>query len=141
MQSYAAYGHLYNWYAVDDARGLCPSGWSVPAIDEFHQMVDFLALSVDGNEGLVEDMLKDVIGWSSDGNGNNLSGFSAIPGGYRMPDGSYTYSGSDGSWWSASPSGSSGASLFNLSSTENDVDFHESSRRYGLSIRCIKDTE
>ena len=141
VQSYAAYGHLYNWYAVDDARGLCPSGWSVPAIDAFHQMVDFLALDVDGNEGLVEDMLKDVIGWSSDGNGNNTSGFSAIPGGYRMPNGSYTYSGSDGSWWSASPSGSSGASLFNLSSTENDVDFHESSRRYGLSIRCIKDTE
>ena len=141
VQSYAAYGHLYNWYAVDDARGLCPSGWSVPAIDEFHQMVDFLALDVDGNEGLVEDMLKDVIGWSSDGNGNNTSGFSAIPGGYRMPNGSYTYSGSDGSWWSASPSGSSGASLFNLSSTENDVDFHESSRRYGFSVRCIKDIE
>ena len=24
------YGRLYNWYAVDDTRGLCPSGWHVP---------------------------------------------------------------------------------------------------------------
>ena len=27
------YGRLYNWYAVDDARGLCPSGWHI-ASDE-----------------------------------------------------------------------------------------------------------
>lgn len=25
-----AYGRLYNWYAVNDERGLCPSGWHVP---------------------------------------------------------------------------------------------------------------
>ena len=29
------YGRLYNWYAVDDARGLCPSGWHVPTDGEF----------------------------------------------------------------------------------------------------------
>ena len=31
----ADYGRLYNWYAVDDARGLCPSGWHVPTDGEF----------------------------------------------------------------------------------------------------------
>ena len=31
----AAYGRLYNWYAVDDARGLCPSGWHVPSDAEW----------------------------------------------------------------------------------------------------------
>ncbi|MGB0150401.1 MAG: FISUMP domain-containing protein [Flavobacteriales bacterium] len=25
------YGRLYNWYAVDDARGLCPNGWHIPS--------------------------------------------------------------------------------------------------------------
>ena len=30
-----SYGRLYNWYAVDDARGLCPSGWHVPTDEEF----------------------------------------------------------------------------------------------------------
>ena len=27
------YGRLYNWFAVDDARGLCPSGWNVPTAE------------------------------------------------------------------------------------------------------------
>ena len=26
----AQYGQLYNWYAVDDERGLCPSGLASP---------------------------------------------------------------------------------------------------------------
>ena len=30
------YGRLYNWYAVDDARGLCPSGWHVPTDGEWN---------------------------------------------------------------------------------------------------------
>ena len=25
------YGRLYNWYAVNDDRGLCPEGWHVPS--------------------------------------------------------------------------------------------------------------
>lgn len=27
-----AYGKIYNWYAVDDPRGLCPEGWHVPSL-------------------------------------------------------------------------------------------------------------
>ena len=35
VSNLADYGRLYNWYAVDDARGLCPSGWHVPTDGEF----------------------------------------------------------------------------------------------------------
>ncbi len=38
----AAYGKLYNWHAVDDERGLCPAGWSVPGDDDWTQLVDYL---------------------------------------------------------------------------------------------------
>ena len=41
-QSLAEYGRLYNWYAVDDTRGLCPSGWHVPTEGEFTQLEDFI---------------------------------------------------------------------------------------------------
>jgi len=37
-----AYGKLYNYYAVYDARGLCPEGWSVPNDDEWTQLVDYV---------------------------------------------------------------------------------------------------
>ena len=39
------YGRLYNWYAVDDARGLCPSGWHVPADGEWTVMTDQLGVN------------------------------------------------------------------------------------------------
>ena len=29
------YGRLYNWYAVDNASGLCPNGWHVPTDGEW----------------------------------------------------------------------------------------------------------
>jgi len=38
----AAYGKLYNWYAVDDARGLCPEGWSVPSHDDWTQLEQYI---------------------------------------------------------------------------------------------------
>ena len=41
----ADYGRLYNWYAVDDARGLCPSGWHVPTDGEFMTLEMELGMS------------------------------------------------------------------------------------------------
>jgi hypothetical protein len=40
--SLSEYGRLYNWYAVDDARGLCPSGWQVPTDGEWTVLTDHL---------------------------------------------------------------------------------------------------
>lgn len=40
----AAYGRLYNWYAVDNAHGLIDTtnGWHVPADTEFTELTDYL---------------------------------------------------------------------------------------------------
>ena len=37
---------LYNWYAVIDARGLCPSGWHVPTDAEWTILADHLGESL-----------------------------------------------------------------------------------------------
>jgi uncharacterized protein (TIGR02145 family) len=33
------YGKLYNWYAVNDPRGLAPEGWHIPSLDESYELV------------------------------------------------------------------------------------------------------
>ena len=45
VSNLADYGRLYNWYAVDDARGLCPSGWHVPTDGEFMTLEMELGMS------------------------------------------------------------------------------------------------
>lgn len=36
------YGILYNWYAVNDPRGLAPDGWAVPSKDDWEKLATFL---------------------------------------------------------------------------------------------------
>ena len=41
----AIYGYLYNWYAVDDSREVCPDGWHVPTDDEYKELEIYLGMS------------------------------------------------------------------------------------------------
>ena len=91
------YGKLYNWYAIDDSRELCPSGWHVPSDSEFTELTDLL-----GGESVAGNSMKDDVQW----NGSNSSGWTGLPGGFRY-SGGFTSSGNYGYWWSASESGSS----------------------------------
>ena len=92
---------LYNFFAVDDARGLCPSGWHVPTDGEWTILTDHL-----GGESVAGGQMKTTYGWENDGNGTNSSGFSGLPGGSRSSDGYFDSAGNDGYWWSSSPDGS-----------------------------------
>ena len=78
--SLSEYGRMYNWYAVEDARGLCPSGWHVPTDGEWTILTDHL-----GGESVAGGQMKTNYGWANDGNGTNSSGFSGLPGGYVQP--------------------------------------------------------
>ncbi len=70
------YGRLYNWYAVDDSRGLCPSGWHVPSQTEWQSLISF-----QGGSSSAGEALKSTYGWIYSGQGTNSSQFSDIPGG------------------------------------------------------------
>src|ERR1035437_5591038 len=72
------YHKLYNWYAVNDKRGLAPKGWHGPSTLEWADLSDYL-----GGEGVAGGKLKATYGWLNNGNGTNSSGFTGLPGGGR----------------------------------------------------------
>ena len=131
-----AYGGLYNWYAVDDARGLCSSGWHVPTDGEWTILTDHL-----GGESVAGGQMKTNYGWFNGGNGTNSSGFSGLPGGGRYDyGGGFSFAGYYGYWWSSSPNGSNAWYRF-LSSNSESVGRSYSGQGDGFSVRCVRDAE
>jgi len=93
------YGHLYNWYAVNDSRNLCPAGWHVPTDDEWTILIDYL-----GGEDTAGGKLKeaDTTHWHSPNTAaTNEIGFTGLPGGCRRYDGLFLYLSYYGLWWTA----------------------------------------
>src|SRR5665213_2175099 len=89
------YGKLYNWFAVNDARGLAPEGWYVPSYPEWAKITNYL-----GGENVADSKMKSTEGWTSNGNGTNESGFAGLPGGNRYNDGMFLLINNNGDWWS-----------------------------------------
>ena len=125
------YGKFYNWYAVDDARELCPTGWHVPTDIEWTTLVDYL-----GGES--------VAGGKMRLKGTNESGFTALEGGYRTNAGVFTNLTRDAFFWSATANGDNNALtrvLYDISYgngiTRTD---YRTLKSYGFSVRCLKDT-
>ncbi|MBP9189941.1 MAG: fibrobacter succinogenes major paralogous domain-containing protein [Chitinophagales bacterium] len=126
-------GKLYNWFAVNDPRGLAPEGWKIPSEQDFKTLIKNV-----GNSDAGEKM-KSETGWLYDGNGSNSSGFNAKPGGYRYDDGSFNAIGIGGGWWSATSKDRYTAYFFYTYFNSNIVLSHNSAKDGGLSIRCIKE--
>ncbi|HIN41218.1 MAG TPA: hypothetical protein EYM86_02045 [Flavobacteriales bacterium] len=81
--------------------------------------------------------MKSTSGWVDNGNGSNSSGFTGLPGGYRS-SGGFNNDGNNGSWWSASESGSNSWYRV-LSAYYGSVDRDYNFRNYGFSARCVRD--
>ena len=140
----SSYGKLYNWYAVNDPRGLVPEGWHVPSNGEFDRMTKCLDASVDttfngwvgSNIGI---QLKSESGWYNNGNGSNSSGFSGLPGGFRNSNGPFDLFGSYGLWWSSTEDSTPYAWSRNLNYNNGNVDRYTDAKRLGFSVRCLRD--
>jgi uncharacterized protein (TIGR02145 family) len=129
----AAYGRLYNWYAVNDARGLCPTGWHVPSDGEWTELETVLGgASVAG--AALKASSSDVPPWD----GSNTSGFSALPGGSRnCCNGGFSSLGNFGYWWSSSPSEFYAWNRF-LFSGSSHANRGSDNVRDGFSVRCLR---
>jgi uncharacterized protein (TIGR02145 family) len=78
-----SFGKLYNWYAVNDPRGLAPKGWHIPSDADYTKLTSYL-----GGEEVAGGKLKATTLWESPNTGaSNESGFTAFPGGIRDDDG------------------------------------------------------
>ena len=130
----AKYGKLYNWYAVNDPRGLAPEGYHIPSNTELTELTDSL-----GHENVAGTKMKSISGWYESGNGNNSSGFSALPGGYRYINGSFSDLAKVGNWWSATEVDTSNAVSRFLNYYNTDAFNYNSDKKNGFSVRCMKD--
>ena len=128
------YGKLYNWYAVNDPRGLAPNGYHIPTDAEWTQLSDYL-----GGESEAGTKMKSTSGWVENGNATNSSGFSGLPGGSRNVLGPFDYIDSSGAWWSSSKSNTYFAWSRSLNSNYGSVYRGNDNKGNGLSVRCLRD--
>jgi uncharacterized protein (TIGR02145 family) len=145
-------GKIYNWYAVNDKRGLAPAGWHVATDEDWEKLIEFAG----DDEAAIK--LKSKKGWRSKGvyafqdvnsNATNETGFGALPGGGRGPQ--YALGESAGWWWSASEVDDENAYYFHMKPNEeglkdeedakkgNEVEKLEYEKWAGMRVRCVKD--
>jgi uncharacterized protein (TIGR02145 family) len=153
----AAYGKLYNWYAVlgivttESAtpttgeiyarKKLAPRGWHIPTGGEWTKLTTFLDKK--DPTGNVGGKMKEegIAHWSNSNTGaTNSSGFTGRPGGYRHYNGSFEYIGSNGFfWWYMLQDSSTFKGPLNLSHSNGDVKSWTYHYTNGFSVRLLRD--
>lgn len=128
----ASNGKLYNWYAINDPRGLAPDGWHIPSDEEWVQLTTFLS-STQGNK------LKSNSGWFQNGNGENSVGFNGLPSGFRYNTGPFSLLGKNGYWWTKTENNSQTAKVRTISFKGDNIVPVLLNKACGISVRCIKD--
>ncbi len=130
----AKYGKLYNSYAVSDVRGLPPVEWHVPSNEEWGILANFL-----GGFEKAGKKMKTNSGWFESGYGTNTSGFSGLPGGFRLKNGKFEDIEKLGCWWDFQRSDDWLSYTRDLSYFSDELyRTYDHYRDKGLSVRCIK---
>ncbi len=130
------YGKLYNWYAVNDSRGLAPDGWHIPSDAEWSVLSASSCIMNNGGR------LKDTSNWINPNTGaTNSSGFTGLPGGYRAPDGTFQLFGTYALFWSSTiaSSNTTDALYMSIKNFNTIISRLNYTKVAGFSIRCVKD--
>jgi uncharacterized protein (TIGR02145 family) len=129
--SYITYGVLYNWEAANNA---CPDGWHLPTDAEWTTLTDYLG----GLDSAAKSM-KSLTGWINNGNGDNTSGFDALPGGGLDHQYGFVAINYIGAFYSSSINSSTTAWYRGLSYLDDKVNRNAPEKTDGYSVRCIRD--
>jgi uncharacterized protein (TIGR02145 family) len=133
------YGGMYNFFAVEDNRQLCPTGWHVPTDSEWTILTDYL-----GGESIAGVKLKEAgtAHWTSPNtDATNESGFTGLPGGYRNWLGSFYDIGGNGTWRTSTEISSDLAWARSIYYNSSNVSRGDNYKKGGFSVRCIKNEE
>jgi uncharacterized protein (TIGR02145 family) len=140
------YGSLYNWYAVNDSRGICPTGWHVATNEDWASLINFLDPAAQGGEvsNSAGGKMKSSDFWLEPNIGaTNESGFTALPGGlvfHSVGDGFiFTGKGNSSKWWSATSQDSTSAYDVTILHSGVNSELSTAEKEDGRSIRCVKD--
>jgi len=138
------YGRLYTWYAANDSRGACPTGWNLPSVNQVKELI----ISVDvTNSGYA---LKEAgtTHWNPSKQDptnslvTNSSGFTGLPAGGRMVNGTFDFMHETTALWTTETSTQEKVGYaHNLNSNTANNDFFTSTiiKNIGVSVRCLKD--
>jgi uncharacterized protein (TIGR02145 family) len=129
------YGALYNGYAVT-AGNLCPSGWHVPSIEEWRELSRSLGDSAKAGSKMKEAGTNH---WLTPNNANNSSGFNALPSGIRYFEGTFSSIQTFTGIWSSTEAAQNDIWYASLYYAESSLSLNHKNKKYGFSVRCIKD--
>lgn len=148
------YGALYNWYAITTGK-LAPRGWHVATDADWTALEGYLIanghnLDTTNEEHLVAKSLAAQTEWAwaspndsgtigNDTSANNRSGFSALPGGFRLTSGNFRNIGTTGRWWCATEFDSIRAWRYNLRYDAGNLNRDNFLKGCGFSVRIVKD--
>ncbi len=133
----AIYGKLYNWYAVNDSRGLAPSGWHVSSETDWLKLETCLGGQLVAGGKMKES---DTSHWKSPNKGaTNETGFTALPGGYRNKNGQFSNLNIFGDWWSSTDQSPTDAWRRAVKNDFGYIERYFNFKGNGLSVRCVKD--
>ncbi len=147
-----SYGALYNWHAVNNANGLCPTDWHVPSDAEWNVLILHIDPSADPDalgiqSGIAGGKMKSTRTepephprWSVPNTGaSNESGFTGLPGGYRFYLGFFGIIGSYAYWLSSTEHSADNAWYRSLYYNDGNVYRFSFNKASGYSVRCLKD--
>jgi uncharacterized protein (TIGR02145 family) len=145
------FGALYNFYCNYYTEKICPVGWHVPSVSDWNLLITYLTDNGYGYEGSGDDIAKSLASntdWLENaqagtvGNSlssNNSSGFNAMSSGFRYGDDGQFFGLNDMPVWWSSTTDNNDVWCFYLRSTGNKLSSEKFNKKFGCSVRCIKD--
>jgi len=130
------FGFLYNWFAVNDPRGLAPEGWHIATNADWADLAETL-----GGEKEAGNALKAPGKWGVPANEEKeSSGFEALPSGARRDaDGGFLMLGQFARFWTSTPASNGKAFVRALGFYDSTLRGGEAGPKNGFAVRCVKD--